>query len=1213
MCNKPKVVMKKVFKMVTALTLVCGAFAFTGCTDYEEDINSINNRLDELEGGQIASINEQISSLSDAVDGANDLISSLDGTVDDLSESLSSLDGAVSGLGEDIDGLDARISAVEALKDDLATLEGTVKSIQESLGDYATKEYADATFATKEAVASLNEAIGTVKGDITALDEALDALTGRVAALEGKDAELDKAIAGVKTTAEAAKSAADKAQSTADQALSSANTALGKIKEVEESLALYAKAAELTALAERVTATEGDIDDIEGALDEKLNIAEFSTKFDESFSAALEKALAEGGKIDTAIAEAIKGAKEEYDTALEAVEARINALMNKVEDLAGRIQSLVFVPEYNDNMATAEFYTIGHYELSENQRVYATFQVTPKELAANVAAQSENVFLNVVTLKTRAAAAPIIVSGEDMVMSGDPETGYVTIDAPVPSEYAAEGGEVADYSIALYVADAKVVENAEVNADIESIDAGSYISSAYVQVRMDADSDLTDNFVLYNFTDKKEFENIEYNAEWVNAPDAKDFFAGYEVAVKVDDEYLSLSEATEKFQFDLEALAPISYKYGITYSDSSLEEDEVFSVKTDEKAGAEGQYVSIDVENPVVGLSIAMNEDADLKDYVGESVTVNTDFYYVIGKNREVSLSSLSSENTYEISNKTIEIALYEKVDGGFSKVFDNDWTYEFAEKHSVNAPYDQPIYYEETAVRSTDGSEISDQVVAYLAYMTEEYYKPELSSVTLNGEKIALEDAPGISVVKTAGVVDNIAELSFTDYHFTDEDQNYSYTLVYQYEYRDIILTVNLSLGALPGSVIGENEYGFVVDLGNVELPFTTDKHEVNLGDPVAEAYEMVASYFSGDKDAFESSLFEDAAVTKEVKRYADADDSKGEILDANHLQYTYLNPQGEKMTSGEGTFHLRLSQASLTSYDNEFEFKTTVNTWYGVNFVFTASAQITKPAYGLAYSGDYVKNGEAEISGKDVSGVYTIDNVDLSKYFRITGLDSGVSGDDLKVRYEILTEEDSELGIANVPTPTVETVSVDVKTAEIESTNLVWGEFTGRAILVAAHLELKGVELATLNVTLVTDRPIVSVAAKDVEVGRLTTQDATANLWSTLDIKGILDSKTNLVDNKAADLAAIFAKSKADVLYKAVVTFGDDITIQVGGETVTDYNPEKYDYDADKGTIIFYADDAVLQQPITFTVTATVTYYLDCQTVDAIDVPVNAVFKQK
>ena len=77
--------MKKVFKMVTALTLVCGAFAFTGCTDYEEDINSINNRLDELEGGQIASINEQISSLSDAVDGANDLISSLDGTVDDLS------------------------------------------------------------------------------------------------------------------------------------------------------------------------------------------------------------------------------------------------------------------------------------------------------------------------------------------------------------------------------------------------------------------------------------------------------------------------------------------------------------------------------------------------------------------------------------------------------------------------------------------------------------------------------------------------------------------------------------------------------------------------------------------------------------------------------------------------------------------------------------------------------------------------------------------------------------------------------------------------------------------------------------------------------------------------------------------------------------------------------------------------------------------------
>ena len=46
--------MKNIFRTVTALSLACGVFAFTGCNDYEEDINSINNRLDELTTGQIA-------------------------------------------------------------------------------------------------------------------------------------------------------------------------------------------------------------------------------------------------------------------------------------------------------------------------------------------------------------------------------------------------------------------------------------------------------------------------------------------------------------------------------------------------------------------------------------------------------------------------------------------------------------------------------------------------------------------------------------------------------------------------------------------------------------------------------------------------------------------------------------------------------------------------------------------------------------------------------------------------------------------------------------------------------------------------------------------------------------------------------------------------------------------------------------------------------
>ena len=112
MCNKPKVVMKKFFRTVTALTLVCGAFAFTGCTDYEEDINSINNRLDELTTGQIASIEEQVGSLSDAIDEADGLISALQGDVDALETAKTTIEGQIKTLNDNIGTINGNISDI---------------------------------------------------------------------------------------------------------------------------------------------------------------------------------------------------------------------------------------------------------------------------------------------------------------------------------------------------------------------------------------------------------------------------------------------------------------------------------------------------------------------------------------------------------------------------------------------------------------------------------------------------------------------------------------------------------------------------------------------------------------------------------------------------------------------------------------------------------------------------------------------------------------------------------------------------------------------------------------------------------------------------------------------------------------------------------------------------------------------------------------------
>ena len=61
MCNKQIVVMKKFFRMVMALSLVGGVLAFSGCTDYEDDINALDDRVTALEG-TVADLQSQIES-----------------------------------------------------------------------------------------------------------------------------------------------------------------------------------------------------------------------------------------------------------------------------------------------------------------------------------------------------------------------------------------------------------------------------------------------------------------------------------------------------------------------------------------------------------------------------------------------------------------------------------------------------------------------------------------------------------------------------------------------------------------------------------------------------------------------------------------------------------------------------------------------------------------------------------------------------------------------------------------------------------------------------------------------------------------------------------------------------------------------------------------------------------------------------------------------
>ena len=60
--------MKKLWRKVLAVALVGVVAGSVGCKDYDDDIDQLNNRLDELTTGKIATLESQLSSLQTTVD-----------------------------------------------------------------------------------------------------------------------------------------------------------------------------------------------------------------------------------------------------------------------------------------------------------------------------------------------------------------------------------------------------------------------------------------------------------------------------------------------------------------------------------------------------------------------------------------------------------------------------------------------------------------------------------------------------------------------------------------------------------------------------------------------------------------------------------------------------------------------------------------------------------------------------------------------------------------------------------------------------------------------------------------------------------------------------------------------------------------------------------------------------------------------------------------
>ncbi len=168
--------MKKFLRMVSVFALAGATLAYTGCTDYSEDIDKVNDRIDNLSGTDLKSIGEQITALK---------------------TSISSLEAAKTTTEDAIKALQTTVSDLEkknvALTTDNENLKTNVSSLQTKLTSLETDAKANAVeiasikadiAANKKSIEANEESIAANKTDIAANKNLINGLTSKVAGIE---------------------------------------------------------------------------------------------------------------------------------------------------------------------------------------------------------------------------------------------------------------------------------------------------------------------------------------------------------------------------------------------------------------------------------------------------------------------------------------------------------------------------------------------------------------------------------------------------------------------------------------------------------------------------------------------------------------------------------------------------------------------------------------------------------------------------------------------------------------------------------------------------------------------------------------------------------------------------------------------------------------------------------------------------------------------
>lgn len=448
-----------------ALVLSGIMLAGVGCKNYDDDIDKINNRLDELYV-TVADLDEQIESVRNAIpslDALNEEVAALRSELDGVKTDVASIDQKLEAIGD----VQAKLNELsQELKD---YVNGAIQSSEETLRN---------ELATKGAVSELEALIEGIQEDYKA---ELEEINNKLTALEGTVGELPAVdfsgdIQELKERLAALEGSAADAEALAD--LTGRVEALEDIKVLTESDVNTLIDTQIKELLESKPWLGESLDN---AIANYLETNKYITKealngyatYDETLAKLIDEMKTGQSDYAAALIAFIQANQTQIDAnelqiLVDGNQKKMSELMNEFSErlfaLENRIQSLVYVPSSLTETSNLIPVTPAPYidfgkdgkEHLGNQTLEMTFRVSPASLADKIVKEGT---VSIITRKVSMSSTNGPAFTVESVTASEQNEGEFTVKATTDYKFGSEYDET--LAIALNVKIAGVTTGSE--------------------------------------------------------------------------------------------------------------------------------------------------------------------------------------------------------------------------------------------------------------------------------------------------------------------------------------------------------------------------------------------------------------------------------------------------------------------------------------------------------------------------------------------------------------------------------------------------------------------------------------------------------------------------------------------------------------------------------------------------------------------------------